>query len=352
MNTLNKYSLKLEEKDYHNYPAWSYSIIAKYAKTGFDALKSLHDKTEPTASMRFGSLFDSMITKGKKTLEQYAVYDGDIPQSEKNVLDYIVSTSTVKTFEDIPSETIVDACNACGYYTRWGYEARYKRLSAYADYYSIATSGKEIVSKEDWNDAKDMMSIFRNNAYLSKLFGTKNTKDTEYIYQSQFVIDYALPSGRTVKIKIMPDLLVINHKEKKIQPVDLKTSSTPAWNFRENFINFRYDIQAKLYSDVLQEVISKDDELSKYKVQPYLFTDISRVDKVPVTYVYDQTDLLQKNGLSFYNGSGKTYTYKSWQCLLDEILSYEETNAKVPSYIKTDTPNDIISLIEKRYDNE
>ena len=86
-HSLADYSLNLPEEQYHDYPAWSYSIIAKYAKDGFSSIATLHDKVTPTPSMEFGSLFDSILTKGKKTLDDYAVVDFNVPDAEKKVLD-------------------------------------------------------------------------------------------------------------------------------------------------------------------------------------------------------------------------------------------------------------------------
>lgn len=343
---LKKYMLNLSEQDYHNYPAWSYSMISKYAKEGFSAIATLHEKTEPTTSMQFGSLFDSVMTKGKKTLDDYIVFTGDIPTAaEKKVLDYLASLSdTPKDLNEISDSVFENAVNTCEYYPKWGLATKIKRLLEYQEYYNVQKSGKIIVSEQDWKDAVEMAKTFRTNPYLSQLFGVVNTADIEYIYQAQFVVDYTLPSGNTVKLKIMPDLLKINHKEKTIQPVDLKTSATPAWNFKENFLKFRYDLQAKIYSDVLIQITQSDEELKDYIMLPYLFTDISRTDKVPVTFVYDQTSEEQANGF-VVTISDKTYTYKSWQTLLDEILSYEKEAAVVPFYISTTQPNNILDII-------
>lgn len=120
----------------------------------------------------------------------------------------------------------------------------------------------------------------------------------------------------------------------------------PAYDFKENFLKYRYDIQANLYTCGLRIVISNDADLEDYTVLPYLFTDISRADMIPVTYVYDPMSESQVNGLTFCAGD-RTYSYKGWQTLLDEIITYEESQAKVPSYIKTGEPNDLLSILSR-----
>lgn len=339
MHSLKDYSMNLPEQEYHAYPAWSYSVIAKYAKDGFPAIATLHDPVAPTPSMEFGSLFDSVLTKGKKTLDDYVVVDFGVPDAEKKVLDALVNRTNVP-FSEIPMTTFLEVADSVSYQMRLKPETRYEKVSKYSTYYDNIRSGKKIVSQKDWDDAVEMARIFREDPYLKTLFGVKNTKDVEYIYQAQFKVKGSV-GGKEVELKIMPDLLVVNHAEGTIQPVDLKTSAMPAYDFAENFLKFRYDIQAELYTHVLGCVICNDTIYQNYEILPYLFTDISRSDKVPVTYEYEP-----RYGFSFTK-NGRMYEYKGWQELLAEILDYEEKGAKVPSWIRTDGPNDLMDLITK-----
>jgi len=80
-----------------------------------------------------------------------------------------------------------------------------------------------------------------------------------------------------------------------------------------------------------------------YTILPYNFMDISRTDKVPVTFVYDQTNSSQMNGLSF-----KGYQYKDWRTMLEEIVKYERENAVVPENITLAGPNDLLSLLNNK----
>ena len=338
-HSLKDYSLNLKEQEYHDLPVWSYSLIAKYAKDGFGAIATLHDKMAPTPSMEFGSLFDSILTKGKKTLDDYAVVDFNVPEAERKVLDALLAKFSVP-FEEISMNDFLGTADSVSYQMKWKPDTRYQKVAAYSDYYDTLRSGKKVVSQRDWDDAVEMARIFRTDPYLKSLFGTKNTEEVEYIYQAQFKTIMTV-AGRDVEVKIMPDLMVVNHREKTIQLVDLKTSAMPAYDFAENFLKFRYDIQGELYGDVMHEIIKNDDEYRGYTILPYLFTDISRTDKVPVTWEVDLT-----NGFFFTKGE-KVYDYKGWRELLGEILIYEDNQAKVPSYITTDGPNDLISVLQR-----
>lgn len=341
MKSLKEYSLNLPEQEYHDYPAWSYSTIAKYARNGFSAIATLHDKVKPTPEMEFGSLFDSFITRGRKTLDDYAVADFSVPPAEKGVLDTLAANCTCPEFHDISMNEVIMTSDAAGYQPRWNPKTRYDKVAKYSGYYDTLKSGKKLVSKADWDDAMEMYRIFREDEYLKTVFGTKSTEDVEYIYQPQFVVDYRTECHGTVKVKCMFDLLIVNHKDKTIRPVDLKTSSMPAYDFPEHFVKMRYDIQGDLYSDVLRIVIDQFTKYRDYIILPYLFTDVSRTDMVPVTFEYDPTV-----GLSFTKGE-KTYTYKRWNELLEEIIEYEDSCAVAPHYISVQGPNNLIEILER-----
>ena len=330
--------MNLSEQEYHDYPAWSYSTIAKYARNGFSAIATLHDKVKPTPEMEFGSLFDSFITKGKQTLNDYAVADFSVPPAEKGVLDYLATTSTISHFDEVEMQDVLNAAETVGYQSKWKPQTRYEKISNYSDYYDTLKSGKKLVSKADWDDAMEMYKVFREDPYLKKLFGTKNTDEIEYIYQAQFKTTFNT-GFEAIDVKIMPDLMVVNHKEKTIRLVDLKTSSMPAYDFPEHFVKMRYDIQGELYTDVMKKIIADDEDYCSYTILPYLFVDISRADMVPVTYEIDLSD-----GFSFTKGD-KVYQYKGWKQLLVEILAYEANDAKVPEYITTASSNDLIEIL-------
>ena len=340
MKSLKDYSLNLSEDQYHAHPAWSQSLISRYAREGFRAMADIHEPVASTPSMEFGSLFDSVMTRGKETLKRYAVFELSIPDSERKVLDYLVANYTHADFGELVVDDIEAAAKAVGYQSRWNPQTKYDHVAPFAQYYNTLKAGKKLVSKKDWDDAVAMHQAFRNSPYLKGLFGTWNTEDVEYIYQPQFLVDMPLPSGKVVKMKVMVDLIVVNHKEKTIQLVDLKTSAMPAYDFAENFVKFRYDIEAAVYTDVVEIVKNMDKDYADYRILPFLFTDISRVDKVPVTYEYDPRGESQVGGFSF-----KEYHYKPYYQLLDEMVEYEETNAVVPSYIKTEEPNDMLAVL-------
>jgi len=340
MKSLKDYALNLTEQEYHDRPSWSYSLIARYAREGFSILPILHERVTPNAAMEFGSLFDTMITRPNDVIKEYAISDMVAPNAEKGVFDILLRNGAKVPFANLDDADIKEAINEAGYQSRWSYETQYKHLSEYSEYYDIRRTGRKVVSSLDFKDAMQMKMNFYANPLVASLFGNGDN----YLYQVQFEKEFIIPDYETnnweimtpVNVKAMFDLIKVDHENKTLQPIDLKTSSFPGYEFANNFVKMRYDLQAQVYTDVLKSVIVGT-EYEDYTVLPFMFTCISRTDKVPVVYVYDPSE-----NLSF-----KDYTYKGWEELLGEILTYESNNSTVPSYIKEDEPNDIRALLNR-----
>lgn len=339
--------MNLPESEYHAYPAWSYSLIAKYAKDGFASIATLHEPTTPTPSMEFGSLVDTIMTKSRKEFDDEYVIDETgvtCPPAEREVFDKLLSMVVANScFDDLNHGIIFAAISQCDTFcSKYKKDdTRLAKLRESKDYYDLRRTGKKVVSKSDFEDAVDMSRALWTSDNTKDIFRKGEKDGVEYIYQVQFMESVMLNSEREVNVKIMPDLLIVDHNNMTVQPVDLKTSSVPGWQFKDNFIKYRYDIQAELYTDIINLLLDKDPDYRQYEILPYIFADISRSDKVPVTYVYDP-----KDGFSFTR-DGKEYKYKGWMELLDEILDYEEKQSKVPSYISLTEPNDLISILSR-----
>ena len=184
MKSLKDYTMNLPEDKYHRFPAWSYSMIADYAKEGFSAISTIHDAKKPTPSMEFGSLFDSILTRGKETLDEYVIDTTGVtpPPAEKEVFDRLITLGfgeyAYDTLANSHTESLVEVMNACeSFCSKYKKEdTKLANLEKNKAYYDLHRTGKKVVSKSDWDEAVDMARRFRSDAYLNQLFGTKNTR--------------------------------------------------------------------------------------------------------------------------------------------------------------------------------
>ena len=101
----------------------------------------------------------------------------------------------------------------------------------------------------------------------------------------------------------MFDRLVVDHINKKIYPLDIKTTGYPEEQFEHSVLKWRYDIQAELYTDVLKKVISTDEYFKDFQVMAFEFIVINVRLLNPIIWVYDKENLtakLQANNITHY----------------------------------------------------
>lgn len=337
-------SVKMSEVEYHNRMTFSYSILSKYARDGFQSLPTLFDKTESTKAMQRGSLIDAMITNRDKLNNDYVVMDNECPAAESSVLKLLANDMDSATLDGIDDATIVNYCNKCSYRTNLKDDTRVKKVREQGDYYPIYKFGRIPVSKKEWLDAMNTVSSFNNSSLMSDLFRDEESDDVEYLYQQKYLVNFEVGFDEIVPVKAMLDLVIVNHKYKTIRPIDLKTSANPAYMFKDNFIKYRYDIQAQLYTDVLTKVKNDSNAFAEYEVLPFQFAVISPSDNVPLLFEYNPYDGINDDGFQFVS-KGKTYKYKRWDELANEIMKYMENNAAVPEGFKTDEVNSLNNML-------
>lgn len=334
----------MSEREYHDCLAFSYSILSKYAREGFQSLPTLFDKTESTKAMQRGSLIDAMITNGDKVNNDYVVMDNECPPAESGVLKMLAHDMESATLDNVDDTTVVSYCNKCSYRTNLKDDTRVKKIREQAEYYSIYKLNRTPVSKEEWLDAMNTVDAFNNSQLMSDLFGNEESKDIEYLYQQKYRKDFEVGIDETIHVKAMLDLIIVNHKDKTIRPVDLKTSANPAYMFKDNFLKYRYDIQAQLYTDMLVKVKNDSHVFAEYEVLPFQFAVISQSDNVPLLFEYNPYDGINDNGLQFVS-KGKTYKYKRWDELAEEIMKYMRENATVPDGFRVDEVNSLNDML-------
>ena len=107
-----------------------------------------------------------------------------------------------------------------------------------------------------------------------------------------------------------------------IYPIDLKTTGHPEEEFEGSFVTWRYDIQSKLYTYILQECIKNDEYFKDFKIQPYQFVVINRRTVAPIVWVYEgnfgQVDLKDEKG----------NILRDWRKILKELSYYLKYNGK------------------------
>ena len=340
MKSLRDISLQISEEEYRADPALSYSTLARYEREGFNNLDKLFDKIE-TPSLTFGSAVDSIITGGQKEFdERFMVAEfPSIPDSIVKIVKslYKQYAGTYRSLLNIPDNSIIRETEDQNYQMNWKPETRAKVIREKgADYYNLlfVAGDRCIIDTQTYQDVVNAVKALKESEATKFYFTEDNPfePDIERFYQLKFKGEFG-----GIAYRNMADLLLLNHKEKWIKPVDLKTSGKPEWDFYKSFIDFRYDIQARLYWAIIRQNMDKDEYFKDFKLLDYDFIVVNRKTLTPLVWTCPFTQAV--GTLKF--GKNGQIEMRSPFVIGEELSSYLASRPKVPTGINETGSNDL-----------
>ena len=180
---------------------------------------------------------------------------------------------TIGVLQDYPGYILL-ACNDHNYQPNWKTETRIAKVAEAWEYWEDlkAAEGKVVLSQEENDLISQIVMSIRTNPATSKYFET--SKDVEILDQLAIYFTY-----KNVNCKALLDRIIVNHKDKTIQPIDFKTMGDQTIYFPKSLRQRRYDIQAAFYTEALYYFKERDDKtLQDYKILPFKFIVESTVN--------------------------------------------------------------------------
>lgn len=244
MKSLRDISWLVDEPTYRADPTLSYSTLAKYEREGFNNLDKLFDRIN-TPSLTFGSAVDSIITGGQEEFDERFMV-AEFPSTSDTVTKIVKSLfsqygNKYRNISLIPDNLVIVETESSNYQMNWKPETRAKVIKEKGeDYYSLLfLAGDRIVlDTQTYKDVCNAVSVLKNSESTKFYFAENNPfePEIERFYQLKFKGTFYCITYRN-----MADLLVVNHKEKWVLPIDLKTSSHTEWDFHKSFVDWRYE---------------------------------------------------------------------------------------------------------------
>lgn len=331
MKSIKELALNISEPEYRKIQAFSYSMLAKFLRAKDP--KSLLDTTkQDSEALRFGSLVDCLLTEPETLGSRFCFTDAKTPPpSLLSVITYIYDKMPkAAKFSDIPDQLKLEALDHFEYGTSWQSITRLKRVNEYALYYSLLqkAEGKTVVSSEELARATSCVETLRNHFFTRKYINDEDfSVDTmERLYQLKFSSEY-----QGSPIKCMFDKIIVDHENKTILPIDLKTTGSNEEDFCHSALTWDYFIQANMYSQILLDNILKDEYFKDFELLPFRFVVINKYNLTPLVWKYrvriegeevidPQQPLLSDHG------------YKSWRHLVKEAAWHFRTQKFDYSY--------------------
>lgn len=345
--SLKDISWDVTEEVYREDPALSYSTLARYEREGFNNLSKLFDRIE-TSSLTFGSAVDSIITGGQEEFDDRFIVV-DLPTDISDSLITVAKTlfnrynESYSSLLDIPEDIIAEVGKECDYYAGDKYKAaRIKNIKEKCtEYYHLlyVANGKTILDTDTYIDVLGTVNILKNSEATKFFFSPDNPfDDIERHYQLKFKGTF-----NGVNYRNMADLIVVNHKEKWVLPIDLKTSGKPEWDFHKSFNEWRYDIQARLYWAIIRQNMDKDEYFKDFRLLNYKFIVANRRTLTPLVWECGFTQVV--GDLTF--GKNNQISYRHPFKIGEELSYYLSSGAKVPIDINIEESNDIATWLNK-----
>lgn len=303
-------SWQVTEPVYRADPALSYSTLAKYERSGrFDSIPSLYEKVS-TPSLTFGSLVDCLMTGSAQDFnDQFLV--AEFPKLSDALLlitqtlfakygkpvdevdDMFGDAHQYLSVDEIPDADISAVGKQCDFWAndKWD-NVRAKKIKegGIGEYYKllVLADGKEVISQQDVDDAYAAVEALRTSDNTAFYFAPNNTEvdGIERLYQLKFKGEDPI---RHTQFRCMADCIVVDYNNKTIQPVDLKTSFHKEWEFHKSFVDWRYDLQARLYWRLIKQNIEKDEFFKDFALLPYKFIVVNRTTLQPQAWDFPLT---------------------------------------------------------------
>lgn len=271
----------------------SYSRISDFYKNGPQAL--IRRSVIDSEGVRVGSLVDdllySKLVDSSHFRQIYFMFDGEKPTATLGKLINIITD----TYTKLP--TVDDIFQLVKKNSFWSNIVKEDILIKKFDTKSLwdflkahyNSKDKVIVGTDDYARAEELVNILLTHDYSKELFIESDTQTTLYQYPIKFEYEGFILRG-------ILDFLRIDHKNKTIRPIDLKTGKDDAEFFSSAFIKFRYDLQEAVYTLAFDH-ICKDLSLEGYTLLPFQFLYISRYEKTPIIYeVPEKWHIASKQG--------------------------------------------------------
>jgi len=292
----------MTDKEYRSLEIVSYSSLSKLADSPQSYKASQGDDRKDTPEMILGTVVDMLLTQKDRFDEEVYVMTADKPSVE-TMLTYCTRLAE--------NGNTAIAYGASGY--KISPDAVFKKFEKEGKaYYEalLAAKGKMIIDADGMFTANQLVTQLTSNPFTKGYF-ISDSPDVELrfqvsvIWEAQFnpLDGKLIKEVKTMKVKSMIDVVHIDHANKMITPIDLKTGGE---GFMRSYWRWKRYLQASMYTDCLQFAEWEGYDLADYEVRPlkFIFAD-TNLKSAPMIYSSTELDILAgRTGVNYLEPLG------------------------------------------------
>lgn len=279
---------KKDITEYFEHPGLSQSKLKLLLLSGqlFNTVKEEESELffEEKEHFIIGSAVDTYITMTHEYDNEY--YTSTLSEKPSaTIMSIIQQVYSERISDTLEENDILWAIDAHGYQSNWKTETRITKILKDGQGYwdeLCKSEGKTILSMEQ---SLKIMTI------TSQLMEHPNTKNYFNIDNPDCDIYYQLPiyfEHEGVECKALLDMVIIDHKHKAIQLIDIKTIGDFTKNFDYQCFKRRYDIQASWYTEAFHHWARNFGNYENYILEPFRFIVASTTRECsPLVFIAD-----------------------------------------------------------------
>ena len=298
-----------------------------------------------------GSLIDEMLTNPDGYSDKYYVHKDSLPTGQlKSYVEHLykyrqedVEMPTHYGGEEGETydpederhyeETARMAWLACG--NKQSVDTMNKKFkeSGIAYFEALSEAGdRTIVDEKTFTLAEDCVINAYQSPFTQKYLSPDAYDSKTHTHLFQLPVFWVC---KGIHCKSLIDIVIIDHENKTIQPIDIKTTGDSVYSFISSFVNYRYYLQASYYtaalhhwkeSDEAKEVVPDFDIKGQdYTVLPFKFLVIPKIyGGDPIVWSVDPETL----ELGEYGGTLKSgRKVKGFVELLDDFIWHTKNDS-------------------------
>lgn len=283
--------------DYRAHPGANFSKLSQLAKDP----RFTNIESKDTSYFAFGRYTEDLFM-GEDVTSKYVIYPSNLQEPTGQMLDYAFHLINGATEEQAYENAGFKRDSLEKVKDRYVVEAK-----QYVDFY-LAAKDKTILPPEEALRATQIATAMNTHPSIIEF---KQDKRYQIYYQVPLVATF-----NDVIVKCLVDMLVVDTEDNVIYPIDVKTTSKRIQDFAIAAKNYRYDLQASLYTYIISNCFPG------YSVSVFGFLVGSKeTPNVAKLFNVTLSDLYYgRYGIITATG----YKYKGWEQLVEELMEHEK----------------------------
>lgn len=188
-------------------------------------------------------------------------------------------------------EDIISAIQFHEYYPKWTMPVKIARVRTDCqDYYNdlIKSYGKQILDLDEITIIDAIVNSLQENERTKRFFTNPDQQGIDYIYQFPIYFTY-----QGMDFRVLIDILEINHINKTLKVLDIKTIGDFTVRFPSSVRKFRYDFQVAFYTIAVSQWKKDHPQLKDYRViNPAFIVETTKLGYQGNPLIFDCSDQL------------------------------------------------------------